>query len=85
MRLLHRLVASINTHGRNKLGPRFYGLFRVLEHISEVAYKLELSRVHACTTSSTSVYSNLTRALLLTRRAFYLLPFMAARAHSRLR
>jgi hypothetical protein len=49
LRLLHRPVASLNIHGRNKLSPKFYGLFRVLERVGEVAYKLELppgARLH---------------------------------------
>jgi hypothetical protein len=32
----------LDVKGRNKLGPKFYGPFRVLERVREVAYKLEL-------------------------------------------
>jgi hypothetical protein len=33
----------LDVKGRNKLGPKFYGPFCVLERVREVAYKLELS------------------------------------------
>jgi hypothetical protein len=42
LRLIHRPVASMDVKGHNKLGPKFYGPFRVLEWVDEVTYKLEL-------------------------------------------
>ena len=38
-----------NTKNHNKISPKYYGPYKVLQNISDVAYKLELlaySRVH---------------------------------------
>jgi hypothetical protein len=40
--LVHRPMASLNVAGRSKLGPKFYGPFRISEKLNEVAYRLEL-------------------------------------------
>ena len=42
LRLLHRPAASLNVHGRQKLGPKFYGPFKITERIGPVAYRLQL-------------------------------------------
>jgi hypothetical protein len=42
-------MASLEIKGRNKLGPRFYSPFCILERIGSWAYKLELparARLH---------------------------------------
>ena len=41
--------STLRNHGKMKLSPRYYGLYRVLERIGPVAYRLELlahARIH---------------------------------------
>jgi hypothetical protein len=40
--LLHRPMASLETKGKGKLGPNFYGPFKIVERVGGVAYKLQL-------------------------------------------
>jgi hypothetical protein len=42
IRLLHRPVTSLDVKGRGKLGPKFFGLYKILEQVGDVSYKLKL-------------------------------------------
>jgi hypothetical protein len=33
LRLLHQPIASLKVEGRGKLGPKFYGMFKVIERV----------------------------------------------------
>jgi hypothetical protein len=49
LHLLHRPLASLDIRGDTKLGPKFFGLFMVMECIGAVACKLQLpegTRLH---------------------------------------
>jgi hypothetical protein len=39
--LLHHPMASLDVRGCGKLGPKFYGSYKVVERIVEVAYSLQ--------------------------------------------
>jgi hypothetical protein len=41
-RLLHRPITSLDVQGREKLGPKFYELFQIVERMGDIAYKLLL-------------------------------------------
>jgi hypothetical protein len=43
LRLIHHPIASLDIKGQGKLGPKFYGPFKILERIGDVVYKLQLS------------------------------------------
>jgi hypothetical protein len=45
LRLLHRPKQLMSSRTKEKLGPSYVGLFRVLECIGQVAYRLQLSAV----------------------------------------
>ena len=49
LRLVHRPTHSLERHPKGKLGPCYAGLFQVIEHIGQVAYRMQLpegSRLH---------------------------------------
>jgi hypothetical protein len=49
LRLLHRPIASLQGASRGKLGPKFYGLFRVLERVRTVAISYNCQHELNCT------------------------------------
>jgi hypothetical protein len=40
LRLLHQPIASLDVKNRGKLRPKFYGPFKIVEKIGDVAYRL---------------------------------------------
>lgn len=42
LRLQHRSTSSVAGSGHSKLSPRFYGLFKILERIGSIAYRIQL-------------------------------------------
>jgi hypothetical protein len=49
LRLLHRSTQSLDPQAKRKLGPRYAGPFAILEHIGQLAYRLQLpagARIH---------------------------------------
>jgi hypothetical protein len=46
---MHRPMASLDVKGRSKLGPKFYGPFKVIEQVNDATYHLKLlsgARLH---------------------------------------
>jgi hypothetical protein len=51
LRLLHRPMASLDIKGKGKVGPKFYGPFKIMERVGDVAYKMQLpagAKIHDC-------------------------------------
>jgi hypothetical protein len=49
LRLHHRIATTLTDTAKDKLAPKFYGSFKVLERVGALAYRLELppqSRIH---------------------------------------
>jgi hypothetical protein len=42
LRLLHRPMASLDVKSGGKLGPKFYGPYKIVERVGEVAFRLQL-------------------------------------------
>jgi hypothetical protein len=42
LRMLHHPVASLPNQGREKLGHKFFGPFKIIDHVGDVSYRLQL-------------------------------------------
>jgi hypothetical protein len=42
LRLLHRPTTSLDIKGKGKLGPKFYWLFKIMERVGNIVYRLQL-------------------------------------------
>ncbi|KAJ3690866.1 hypothetical protein LUZ61_020030 [Rhynchospora tenuis] len=60
LRLNHRLAVGIRTKSNAKLSPRFYGPYKIVEKVGELAYRLALpdnARIHDVIRESSAVTS----------------------------
>jgi hypothetical protein len=42
LKLLHHPVVSLPAQGRGKLGPKFFGPFKIVARVGDVAYRMQL-------------------------------------------
>jgi hypothetical protein len=65
VRLLQRTTVGITTTSHSKLGPKFYGSFKVLQRIGSMSYKLELPPKQGFMMYFMSPSSRISKVLLL--------------------